>query len=106
MLQGNRLRELRLSQNYTHEQLAKLMDLGIRQVARYESGHNDPTGEVIARIADVFNVSTDYLLGRTDDPKPCNQAADLTPQEQQILAALRRGEKIEAIRLIVIYDGE
>lgn len=101
MLQGNRLRELRLRENYTHEQLAKLLNLGIRQVARYESGDNDPTGEIIARIADVFNVSADYLLGRTDDPKPRNQAGDLTPQEQQILAALRRNDKLNAIRLIL-----
>jgi transcriptional regulator with XRE-family HTH domain len=36
-------------------------------LARWRNG-TSPTGEVLSRFADYFNVSTDYLLGRTDEP--------------------------------------
>lgn len=101
MLQADRLRKLRLEKKYTHESLAEKLSMSIRMVARYESGITDPTGDVITRIADVFNVSTDYLLGRTDDPTPCYQSENLTQKERDVLAALRRGEPLDAIKAIV-----
>lgn len=101
MLRGDRLRELRTKHNYTHEKLSELLDAGIRMIARYESGITDPSGDVISRMADIFDVSADYLLGRTDDASPCYQPKDLTPKEWEILAALRRGDALEAIKRIV-----
>jgi transcriptional regulator with XRE-family HTH domain len=101
MLRGDRLRGLRLQNNYTIEHLAELLDLSMRQTARYEAEPSNPTGDVIARMADVFNVSADYLLGRTDDPKPCYDSEGLTQKERDVLAALRRGEPLEAIKVIV-----
>jgi transcriptional regulator with XRE-family HTH domain len=101
MLRSDRLRSLRLKEQYTFEQLAELLDLSIRQIARYEAGEADPSGDVVSRMADVFKVSTDYLLGRTDDPKPCYDSEGLTQRELDVLAALRRGEPLEAIRAIV-----
>src|SRR5262249_20117344 len=99
MLNSDRLRALRLENRYTHEGLAERLDVGIRMIARYESGQTDPTGDILARMADVFNVSTDYLLGRTDDPAPCIQSGKLNPTEAKVIAALRRGEPLEAIRV-------
>ena len=101
MLHSKRFRDLRLKNGYTHERVAELLDIGMRMVARYEAGESDPTGDVITRMADVFNVSADYLLGRTDDPKPCHQSEGLTQKERDVLAALRRGEPLEAIKAIV-----
>lgn len=104
MLQGDRLRAARQQKKYTQEHLARLLDLGLRQIARYETGKNDPTGDVLRRMADLLEVSTDYLLGRTDDPIVPAQSGDLTPQEREIIGALRRGEPFEAIKIIV-RDG-
>src|ERR1051325_60233 len=101
MLRGDRLRELRTKHNYTHEKLSELLSVGISMIARYETGTTDPTADVVGRIADVFDVSADYLLGRTDDASPCYQPKDLNENEQQILAALRRGDALEAIKRIV-----
>jgi transcriptional regulator with XRE-family HTH domain len=101
MLRSDRLRNLRLDKNYTHQQVADLLNIAVRMIARYEAGEVEPSGDVITRMADVFSVSTDYLLGRTDDPTPCYQAGELTDKERAVLAALRRGEPLEAIRLIV-----
>jgi len=101
MLRSDRLRSLRLKEKYTFEHLAELLELSMRQIARYEAGEADPSSDIVGRIADVFNVSTDYLLGRTDDPTPCSNSESLTEKERDVLAALRRGEPLEAIRAIV-----
>lgn len=63
-----RLRQLRESKNYT--QLKVAMDLNISQnsVSRYESGAREAGYEMLIRFADYYNVSVDYILGRTDCP--------------------------------------
>ncbi len=101
MLRGERVRSLRLSRKLTHQDLAELLDMGVRQVARYESGETEPNGEILARIAQVFNVSTDYLLGTTDDPMPHVQPGVLTDLEWHIISSVRSGDKLEAIKAIV-----
>jgi transcriptional regulator with XRE-family HTH domain len=101
MLQANRLRSLRLNHNHTYASLAQALDLNMRQIVRYEASESDPSSDVVTRMADTFNVSADYLLGRTDDPTPPAHHADLSPDEQAILAALRRDEPLTAIKLII-----
>lgn len=44
-----------------------------------------PGGDVVAKIADYFNVSTDYLLGRTDDPSPVGEGAEPSPLRAALL---------------------
>jgi len=101
MLQSDRLRSLRLQKNYTHEYLAERLDLSMRQIARYEAGEADPASDVVSRMADIFDVSSDYLLGRSDDPTPLTKIDNLTAKERAILAALRRNHPLAAIKAIV-----
>lgn len=105
MLYGDRLKSLRESRKYTHQELALLLEVGFAQIYRYEAGKNEPTADVLTRIAKLFDVSIDYLVGLTDAPLPPGFAiSTLTEKEQGVLAALRRGENYEAIKLIV-NDG-
>jgi transcriptional regulator with XRE-family HTH domain len=102
MLRGDRLKALRENKGYTHQQLAELLDLALPQIWRYEAGKTDPSGDIVARIARVFNVSADYLLGLTDEPTPPGALEDgLSPKERTVLSALRRGQNYEAIKMIV-----
>ncbi len=39
----------------------------MKSYCRYESGEREPTVSVLVRIADFYNVTTDYLLGRSDE---------------------------------------
>ena len=64
-----RLRELRASKKVTQKQAAKSMGLSERNYQSYELGEKEPTLGSINKLADYFEVSTDYLLGRTDKPK-------------------------------------
>ena len=63
-----RLRLLRSEKGVSQKQVAE--NLGITEVGyqNYEVGRRKPNFDVIPSIADFFNVSTDYLLGRTDNP--------------------------------------
>ncbi len=101
MLQGNRLKKLRENGGYTHQQLAEALELALPQIWRYESGKTDPSSDVLARMAQVFNVSVDYLLGLIDEPLPPGASGlDLSGKELAVLGALRRGENYEAIKII------
>ena len=59
-----RLLEQRKLYGYTQRDMAER--LGISQISyvRYENGTSEPTQENLVKIADIFDVSTDYLLGR------------------------------------------
>lgn len=63
---GKRLRELRLKKDLTQADLAKIIGLGESTISFYESNKRQPDYEILTKLATFFNVSTDYLLGRTD----------------------------------------
>jgi transcriptional regulator with XRE-family HTH domain len=99
MLDGQRLRRLREAHGYSRREMAEKVGVAEMQIIRYETGKNDATGAVLARIAGVFGVSTDYLLGITDIPAP-NMDTTLRPEEVALLAAWRRGDYREVIKLL------
>lgn len=59
------LRELREKKGFTQQQLADTLHLSKNAVSHYEKGINMPNLDTIQKIADIFDVSVDYLLGRT-----------------------------------------
>ncbi|HHP8972438.1 TPA: helix-turn-helix domain-containing protein [Listeria monocytogenes] len=65
---GARIKYLRKRSNLTQGQLAKKMNLTQASISGYETGDRQPDNEILTRIADFFNVSIDYLLGRTSNP--------------------------------------
>ena len=65
---SERLRELRLAKGETQKQIAELLAIAERNYRRYEAGDVDPTASNATILADHFEVSIDYLLGRSDDP--------------------------------------
>lgn len=65
---GKRLKELRLSKGLTQHELGKLLNVTNVGVAKWESDDRFPDKEVLTKIADYFNTTTDYLLCRTDNP--------------------------------------
>lgn len=53
--------------NLPQEQLARLLGVDRSTISSYESSMRQPSLDTLSRIADVFGVSTDYLLGRKND---------------------------------------
>lgn len=64
---GNRLRDLRHEHHMRQEDLAKHLQISKSSVGMYERGEREPSLVTLRTIADFFHVTTDYLLGRTDD---------------------------------------
>ena len=64
---GEKLRQLRKRKKLTQEQLAELIDSHENQIGRYEKDQSAPTAPVIIKLAEVFNVTTDYLLLENED---------------------------------------
>lgn len=67
---GDRLKYLRKLRDYKQSDLGELLGLSPSAIGLYERSAREPSLEVIGKIAREFDVSTDYLLGLTDDPKP------------------------------------
>ncbi|KIN80923.1 helix-turn-helix domain-containing protein [Clostridium botulinum] len=64
---GDRLKELREEKDFTQEELGKFLNVSRQAVSSYEKGENEPTIDALVKIANIFNVSLDYLLGRTKE---------------------------------------
>ncbi len=64
---NKRLLELRKSKNLTQSELAQKLNLTQQAYARYENCQREPDYKTLCSIANFFNVSVDYLLGRTDE---------------------------------------
>lgn len=66
MNMGDKLRSLRTEKKLTQKQVADRIGLAISAVSSYESGYRYPSYETLIKLARIFHVSTDYLLGITD----------------------------------------
>lgn len=64
-----RLKELRKKKKITQLKLALDLNMNQNSVSRYENGEREADYASLIAFADYFNVSIDYLLGRTDNPK-------------------------------------
>ena len=64
-----RLRELRKARRITQLKLALDLCMSQNTISRYETGEREPGLKELVQIADYFDVSTDYLLERTDHPE-------------------------------------
>lgn len=66
----NNIKAAREKQGLTQQECADLFDVKLRAWQTYEQGVSEPKFEVLCKIADVFGVTTDYLLGREPTPDP------------------------------------
>lgn len=63
---NKRLRQMRMKRGFTQQRLADTLDIALRSYQCYETGTRTPNYELLIRIADVLDVSLDYLMGRDE----------------------------------------
>ncbi|MCQ6268248.1 helix-turn-helix domain-containing protein [Fictibacillus sp. WQ 8-8] len=111
-----RLTTLRKDKRWSLQYTADRLGIAKSTYAGYESGHRRPSLEAIAQIADLFDTSTDYILGRVDhqtpqlveDTSPCMELTDLSSlnlsvdgislskeEMQQFIAFIRAKRQLE-----------
>lgn len=81
---GKKIKELREIKQITQEELAKYLGVAPQTVYKYEKEINEPDLKTTSKIAEYFNVTTDYLLGRTDN-------LDMLNEPIQIAASMKDG---------------
>lgn len=61
-----RLKDLRQDKDLTQEDIAKVLFTSQRQYSRWETGANETPANILIKLADFYNVSLDYITGRTN----------------------------------------
>ena len=74
---GKILKKIRQDNNLTQEELAKKINSSRSNIANYENEKNMPSIEILEKLSKTFNVSIDYLLGKTDIRNPRQKEQDL-----------------------------
>lgn len=100
-----RLKELRLENGMKRSEFAALIKLPASTVANYENETRQAPYDLIIAFADFFGVSTDYLLGRTDDfdsatKEPPVDGKILTATEKELLSEYRKCSELGKNRIL------
>ncbi|MCO6542514.1 MAG: helix-turn-helix transcriptional regulator [Lactobacillus sp.] len=105
---SKRLRDLRIENHYTQENLAEIIGVSDRTIGTWERGTREPPIKTIRLLADLFNVSTDYLLGKNnirsaydskkkidlkDDVKITYKGQPVSNEDLEIIRRFLRGSK-------------
>jgi len=97
---GKRLKQLREKRGLKQTQLADIMNVSNRTISVYEKGTVVPPTENLERLATFFDVTTDYLLGRTNNPKVSlnergeEESTKINVEEMLDKAWLLKGNKV------------
>ena len=112
---GKKIRELRLEHNLLQRELAKEIHIAPNTLSQFETGQANPSYEVLSLIADFFQCSTDYLLGREDDfgnvvvqtekPAPLPQDEQELLNIYQALSPAHRSQILEYARYFAEKSG-
>lgn len=71
-----RIRDLREDADLTQKEIAKMIGISQRGYSHYETGNNDIPTEILIKLAQIYETSTDYILGLS--PKRYNERQNLT----------------------------
>jgi transcriptional regulator with XRE-family HTH domain len=96
---GERLKELRKSKNLTQEKLAEQLSVNRDALAKWETDRSYPDINIIRELADLFEVTTDYLLGRNED----NLAARIAEALKQNNGLLSKEEEEFLLKMNLNY---
>lgn len=111
----NNLKKARETAGYTQIQVAKMLSISDGTYKNYEQGNREPKGDMIVQLANLFNVSTDYLLGK-DSGEPdaldilSNQfnMSDVEKRTVKRYFSLPRSERDKLVALLrsVLYEND
>ncbi len=92
---GERLKELRKENCFSQQALADMLNLRQSTIAMWEKGKNSPEYQSLVKIAEIFNVSTDFLTGKT---------IGKTAHQIPVLGYVRAGIPTEAVEEVLDYE--
>lgn len=96
---GDILRTERKKKELSQFELGKHLNLSKQTISGYENNSSFPSHESLLKLSKLFNVSTDYLLGITNDPSP-------TPTVDYTIAEIKKKLKAEGIDMEDLNDED
>ena len=99
---GKRLKQARKNKGLTQDYVAKIIGTTYQTISNYERGTRDPDTESLTRLANLYETSIDYLLGRTDDPTPSPAKKKEPSHEEYVLSAKTLGDSLIMVAELVI----
>jgi transcriptional regulator with XRE-family HTH domain len=91
MTVGERIKEQRTQKKLTQTKLAMLVGLTYIQIGRYETGKSNPSADVLNRLAQALDTTTDFLMKGTEDEVVAAQLSD-----KELLKQFRQVEQLNA----------
>lgn len=89
-----RLKEMRTKLSLSQREIADALDLSPSVVSAYETGERTPSVEILLRLADLYQCSTDYLLGKVEEkPAPTVNLTGLTDTQVHAVMAVVKAFK-------------
>ena len=96
-----RLKELREERNLTQNDVATAINTTRTNIGRWEKGINEPSANFIMQLADFFEVSVDYLIGRVDDDIISYENKNVfTDKEKRLLKVFMQLDSVAQEKLI------
>lgn len=98
---SNRMRELRRINGFSQEDIAKRLDISTSAYGFYEQGKTVPNAKTLEFLADMYEVTVDYLLGRSSNPRlKARDEVDIARNVEEMKQSLENGS------LRMSLDGE
>ncbi len=101
---GQRLRELRLKQGITQKQLAEKVGIREATLSRYENDRRDTQWDILSRIADALNTSTDFLLCKTQMSLPLNLLTKDMQLSKEHIDLISKYEGLSKVNKMLIWE--
>jgi transcriptional regulator with XRE-family HTH domain len=95
----DRLKQARTSKKLSQNELAKMVEVHVTNISRYERGENRPTTEVLSRLANALDTTTDYLMNGSTD-----EAADVNISDKELLSLFKRVSTLSSDRKKVVKE--
>lgn len=105
---GERIKELRHESRLTQRELAQALSITVPTLSHWECNYQEPSYKDILRICNYFDVSMDYLAGRTDElgaVLPSSSKSTLSDREEELLGMFRQMNIAQQNRFLGIAEG-
>lgn len=103
----NNIKSVREHQNMTQKECADTLGITLRAWQTYEQGVSEPKHEILCKIADMFDVTLDYLLGRPDAKPPADpveEFVDRVQMQEQEQIILKKWLALDEKKRRAVYD--
>ena len=107
---GTKIKDLRVEYGLKQKELAAKIHIAANTLSQFETCRANPGYDILIALADFFEVSVDYLLGRADEAGnvkilPDKTGAYPSAEEAELLALYRKADKIGKARIKAFAEG-